>query len=92
MQITTKFNVGDIIWHLETTFNEEIDDFEVKVCPCPKKIVSIKICCLNKNHNEITYLTEYLDGATAIQRLLENQCFGSREEAEQYVRSQYYEK
>ena len=95
MEIKTKFNIGDIIWHTERSYNEEIDDFEVRVCPCPKKIARIDICCwkvLYLNKNEITYLTEYLDGATDIQHLREGECFGSREEAEKYVREVEYGK
>lgn len=89
MEIKTKFNIDDVIWHTERIYNEEIEDFETKVCPCPKKIVRIDICCWNilyVEHKQIIYLTEHLDGATSILYLNENCCFATKEQAEEYIR------
>lgn len=88
MEIKTKFNVGDVIWHLDKTYNEETEQFDVFVCPCQKRIVRIDTCSWKMlgEHTEINYLTEYMDGSTCILHLTENQCFATKEEAEAKIK------
>ena len=85
MEIRTKFNVGDKVWHLERVFNEETDEMELKVSPSPKRIRRIDFCCWRGLSNliftEITYITDYLNNTTCILHLPEQDCFATKEEA-----------
>lgn len=85
MQVKTKFNVGDKVWTTSQRFNEEKDDFELVANSTPRIIDIINIWC-DKDETEITYHTKHIDGSRDILYYNEENCFATKEQAEEYIR------
>ena len=82
MEIKTKFNIGDKIWVIALSFNEQKDDFEWKVEPTERIIKRIGVCFDDDETVEITYHTQYSDGSWCISYYNEKSVFATREQAQ----------